>query len=303
MQLPDAVKRRIQERAEQTGFPALKRAAAQMSEAYRAGSVARLPAGERTAAYLVTRMPATYAAAYSVLEQTRAALSNIGSILDVGAGTGAASLAARQWFPEAAITMLEKDAAFAAAAREFLPDARLISADAATMAEFPPHDLVIAAYSLGELARPAAQRLWKAARVALIVIEPGTPSSFALVRSVRTELLASGARMLAPCPGEMECPMVEPNWCHFAARVERSSLHRRVKEAQLNYEDEKFSYLAVGREAAELAGSRIVRHPQHQPGLIVLETCTRSGLTTVRVGKRNKDEFRAARQARWGDRW
>ncbi|MDR3700333.1 MAG: small ribosomal subunit Rsm22 family protein [Candidatus Sulfopaludibacter sp.] len=306
--MPGPVSRVVDERAEEVGFGALKRAAAAMSEGYREGRVSalgRLTAAERTAAYLVTRMPATYTAAYSVLGEVRTRLGNapVATILDVGAGTGAASLAAHQWYPEAAFTMLERDSAFLEAARGFLPDAAVLSADATTLDPLPPHDLVMAAYSLGELAKPLAHRLWQAARVALVVIEPGTPAGFSLVRAVRDQLLAAGARMAAPCPAETACPVVHPDWCHFAARVERSSLHRRLKDAQLNYEDEKFSYIALTRNAVSLPEARIVRHPRYQPGLITLEVCTPTGLHTERITKRTKDKFRAARKSAWGDVW
>ena len=107
--------------------------------------------------------------------------------------------------------------------------------------------------------------------------------------------------MLAPCPRADACPVSGSDWCHFAARVERTSLHRRVKEAELNYEDEKFSYIAVAREPVALPAARIVRHPLHRPGLITLETCTPRGFETVRATKRDRETFRAARRADWGD--
>jgi ribosomal protein RSM22 (predicted rRNA methylase) len=107
--------------------------------------------------------------------------------------------------------------------------------------------------------------------------------------------------MAAPCPGGGACPVIEPDWCHFAARVERSSLHRQLKGGDLGYEDEKFSYVALGRHAVEPAASRIVRRPHHQPGLIVLQTCSPQGLQSVRVSKRDRSRFRAARHAAWGD--
>lgn len=301
MQLPVAVRQEIEEQADALGFAALKRAAAAMSDAYREGRAARLADAERTAAYLVTRMPATYAAAYAVLREVAARAGAIGSILDAGAGTGAASLAARAHFPEAAVTLVERDAAFAAAARQWLPGATLIAADIARLDVLPPHDLVIAAYALGEFGAPVATRLWQAARVALVLIEPGTPRGFSLIRKVRGDLLAAGAHMLAPCPAETACPLADPDWCHFAARVERSSLHRRVKGGELGYEDEKFSYVALAREPVELPAARIIRHPQHRPGLIEIETCTNTGLRTERVTKRDRDRFRAARKAAWGD--
>ncbi len=306
VQLPDPAKRMIEERAEEVGFSALKRAAATLSSSYREGrsaALTRLPASERTAAYLATRMPATYAACFVVLREVRQRLGDtaISSLLDIGAGTGAASLAARHWFPDAAVTMVERDSAFAEAARSLLPDARILSADAANLDPLPPHDLVIAAYSLGELSKPIVHRLWQAARVAAVVIEPGTPSGFSLIRTLRDGLLSAGAHMLAPCPAASTCPIVAPDWCHFAARVERSSLHRRLKEGQLSYEDEKFSYCAFSRVSLPLPDARVVRHPQHQPGLITLETCTPSGLETRRISKRDKDAFRLARKSSWGD--
>jgi ribosomal protein RSM22 (predicted rRNA methylase) len=167
----------------------------------------------------------------------------------------------------------------------------------------PPHDLVIAAYSLGEIAEPLAARLWLAARVALVVVEPGTPRGYALILKVRQELLQAGASMVAPCPAATPCPLAAPDWCHFAARVERSSLHRRIKDAELGYEDEKFSYIAVARQPVELPASRIIRHPRQRPGLIVLETCAPAGVQLVHVTRRDRETFRAARKAAWGAAW
>jgi ribosomal protein RSM22 (predicted rRNA methylase) len=295
------VRRAIEERAEAIGFAALKRAGAAMSDAYRDGRRVQLDDRERVAAYLVTRMPATYAATYSVLRELAAL--EIKTILDVGAGTGAASLAARVLWPAARITMVERDRAFAEAARAWLPEAEVRIEDIGRGAGLPRHDLVVAAYSTGEFGAAAARRMWEAAGVALAIVEPGTPKGFALVRGVREELIAAGAQMAAPCPTAGACPVVEPDWCHFGARVERSSLHRRVKDGGLGYEDEKFSYVALTRETAEMARARVVRRPVVQPGLIVLETCTGDGLRTERVGKRDREEFRRARRVGWGERW
>lgn len=304
VQLPKEVRAAVEQRAEAVGFATLKRASQAMSCGYREGcstALAGLSSEERVAAYLATRMPATYAAAVMVLGELQQL--PITSVLDVGAGTGAAALAALRWFPALdQITLLERDSALSDTAREFLPQARILNENFLRTPAFPSHDLVIAAYSLGEAPQSnLLLRLWQAARVVLVVIEPGTTQGFSFVRAARTELLASGAHMLAPCPGAGSCPMTDPDWCHFAARVERSSLHRRLKEADLNYEDEKFSYIAVAREPASPAASRIIRRPRHQPGLIVLETCTAEGLQTRRVSKRDRERFRAARHAAWGD--
>ncbi len=302
MQLPVEVAREIEERAEEIGFAVLRDAAAAMSEAYRQGRTVRLPDKARAAAYLVTRMPATYAAVRSVLDEiSHVIAASVTSVLDIGAGTGAASVAARQYFPKAEITMVERDAALVEPARRFVPGAAVQVREVPT--PLLPHDLVIAAYSVGEMREPMTRRLWEAARVALVIIEPGTTAGFSRIRSIRTELLQAGAHMIAPCPTEESCPMTDPNWCHFAARVERSSLHRRVKGGELGYEDEKFSYVAVAREPVQMAQSRVVRHPQHKPGLITIELCSQKGLCSERITKRDAGRFRAARKLRWGEPW
>jgi ribosomal protein RSM22 (predicted rRNA methylase) len=306
MQLPRHVREAIEENAKRAGdvsFASLKRAAAEMSDAYRAGKTpSRIAAAERTVAYLVTRMPATYAAARAVLRETHRLLGSreISSVLDIGAGSGAASLAALEEYPAAAITLIDRDRALLDAAREWLPQARARAEAVTRTASLEPHDLVILAYSAGEMASPPLAKLWQAARVALVLIEPGTPRGFAVIRAARSELLADGAHMIAPCPGEGACPVLDPDWCHFAARVERSSLHRRIKNADLGYEDEKYSYVALAREPVAPAIARIVGRPRHHPGLIEIDTCTLAGLTTVRVSKRDRDRFRAARHAEWG---
>jgi len=296
----------IEERAEAVGFRALKNAASALSEAYRESRAVHLPDPARTAAYLVTRMPATFAAAHAVLHELLARLGprSISSVLDIGAGAGAASLAARECFPEAGtVTLVERDSALAAAAHQWLPQAATLLEDVTRIRTLPPHDLVIAAYSLGEIAEPLAARLWQAARVALVAIEPGTPRGYALILKVREELLEAGASMAAPCPATTPCPLAAPDWCHFAARVERSSIHRRIKDAELGYEDEKFSYIAVARQPVDLPASRIIRRPRQCPGLIELETCAPAGVQSVRVPHRDREAFRAARKAAWGSAW
>ena len=43
------------------------------------------------------------------------------------------------------------------------------------------------------------------------------------------------------------------NWCHFAVRLARTSLHRDVKGARLGYEDEKYSFLVVSPDPSATA--------------------------------------------------
>ncbi len=65
--MPVTVRRIIEARAAGAGFPALKRAAGALSDTYREGRPARMMSDDHVTAYLVTRMPATYAAALGAL--------------------------------------------------------------------------------------------------------------------------------------------------------------------------------------------------------------------------------------------
>ena len=38
-----------------------------------------------------------------------------------------------------------------------------------------------------------------------------------------------------------------PDWCHFTQRLPRSRAHKQIKGAELPFEDEKFSYVALTR--------------------------------------------------------
>jgi ribosomal protein RSM22 (predicted rRNA methylase) len=171
-------------------------------------------------------------------------------------------------------------------------------------------DLVVAAYVLAELA-PAAQNLLvdaaAAAGRAVLLVEPGTPAGHARVLVARDRLMAAGFHVAAPCPHECECPLLrrDGDWCHFAVRITRSDRHRRLKDAYLNYEDEKFSFvMATRNDDPTRPASRIIRRPAKRKGLVSLELCAADGeARNDTVTKRNADLYRAARKAEWGDRW
>ena len=93
------------------------------------------------------------------------------------------------------------------------------------------------------------------------------------------------------------------DWCHFSARLERTSVHRRLKDASLGYEDEKFSYLIFSKSPVVAAEDRIIRHPRIHGGHVQLELCSPNGLQRITVGKSKKEAYRRARKVGWGDAW
>ena len=123
--------------------------------------------------------------------------------------------------------------------------------------------------------------------------------------AARDGLLAAGLTVVAPCPHDAACPVAGTDWCHFAARVNRTSRHRRLKSAELGHEDEKFSYVVAVRSTTPAhAANRVIRHPLQRKGLVTLRLCTAEGGTAERpVPRSRREDYRAARDTAWGDAW
>jgi ribosomal protein RSM22 (predicted rRNA methylase) len=188
----------------------------------------------------------------------------------------------------------------AAAGRELLPEASWIEADVA--AARGPAELVLCSYVLGELSRPPVEHLWAQSSDALAVVEPGTPAGYRRVLDARAAVLAAGGHTVAPCPHDLPCPLPADDWCHFAARLPRSRLHRRAKGAELGWEDEKLSYAVLSREPVRPVAARVIRPPQVRSGHVRLVTSDGDGVVRERtVSRKQGDAYRAARKAGWGD--
>lgn len=275
-----------------------------LSAAYRGDErarAARTPAA--VAAYLAYRAPATYAAAAAVFEQVRERRPEWQPrrLLDVGAGPGVASWAALEAWPSLErVSCVEAEQAMAAAGRELLPEAEWLEGDVA--AARGPADLVLCSYVLGELARQPVEHLWAQAADTLVLVEPGTPDGYRRVLAARATVLAAGGHTVAPCPHDLACPLPPDDWCHFAARLPRSRLHRQAKGAELGWEDEKFSYAALSREPVRPAAARIIRRPVPRSGYVELVTSEADGAVRERrVARSAGAAYRAARKAAWGD--
>ncbi|MEU9475226.1 small ribosomal subunit Rsm22 family protein [Streptomyces sp. NPDC048191] len=269
------------------------------------------------AAYAAYRMPATFEAVHSALEAFADTAPDWtpGSHVDVGGGTGAATWAVTATWPgERSVTVLDwAEPALAlgreiAAANPALRGARWQRARIGADLTLDATDLVTVSYVLNELSGPDRAALVDAAAAAaqvVVIVEAGTPAGYERVIEARDRLIRAGLHVVAPCPHSAACP-IEPgrDWCHFSARVSRSSLHRQVKGGTLPYEDEKFSYVAATRLPATPAPARVVRRPQIRKGQVLLDLCEADErLARTTVTKRHGGLYKAARDADWGDPW
>jgi ribosomal protein RSM22 (predicted rRNA methylase) len=350
--LPDDLRRALEDRLAAESTDALRAAVGRLMDAYRspsgvAAGPASRPAGPilsrpaDIAAYAAYRMPATYAAMRAVF----AALPGLSptSMVDIGGGTGAAAWAATTAYESLAdVTVLDRvDGALrlgAELARSAMSEALRDATwqRALLPAEIAAADLVTVSYVLGELdvadRNDVVERAAAAGGV-VVVVEPGTPAGYARIIAARGRLLALGHTVLAPCPHDDACPLAAGDWCHFGARVNRTALHRRIKGADLPYEDEKYAYVATAPRAlaatdgdlgadrdfgavgdlgadgdvgadgdGQSRHARVIRRPSTRKGLVTLRLCRPDGTASDRnVTKRDPALYRRARDTSWGD--
>jgi len=294
--------------------------ASAISTRYRAGGTSAGVVGSEAdaTAYVLTRLPATYAACARVFEEAaeRAPGFEPASLLDAGAGPGGAGWAALEAWPglrqatllDSNRAFLDMAAALAADGPAPLREAEHRKGDLTAPADWPKADLVVASYALAEIA-PAKQAatvsaLWASTAGMLVLVEPGTPAGYARILAARDTLIAAGGAILAPCPHNQACPLVAPDWCHFSQRLARSRDHRLAKGAEAPFEDEKFSYLVVARPGIQvLAPTARVLAPPHmaKPG-IDLKLCSLDGRAEAAfVPRRDKPAYAIARRLGWGD--
>ncbi|WP_244834055.1 small ribosomal subunit Rsm22 family protein [Clostridium sp. BJN0001] len=265
--------------------------------------------------YSIVRMPATFGSVYSALKYTLENIdSTFSSLIDVGAGTGAASWAAYSLINLEKITCLEREdkmrnlgSKIMKTGPNILNNANWIKYDITKDSLKEKGDIVITSYMLNELSEDfrikAIDKLYDMTNNLLLIVEPGTPQGFKNIKMAREYLLKEGAHIIAPCPSNNTCQIEDSDWCHFSCRIQRSKLHRILKKGDAPYEDEKFSYIAVSKNDFKLKPySRILRHPIIKKGHISLQICTDNNkVENLSLTKKDGSLYKSSKKLKWGD--
>lgn len=284
---------------------------AALTATYRAGGSS---AAVDPAAYLVARLPATYAAVARVLAETRARRPDLTpeSLLDAGSGPGTAAWAAVEAWPglsrvtflDTAPALLKLAAILATAGPRPLACADAVEGSIEALPHGLDADLVVAAYALAELPLPrvaaAAGRLWAASRSLLVIVEPGTPQGYARIRAAREALLGQGAVPVAPCTHALACPIDGDDWCHFSVRLARSRAHMHAKGARVPFEDERFAYLVLAKQGTPSGFARVIAPPLHTKPGSSFRLCGGGRIETRHVARRDGAAYKLARKMDWG---
>lgn len=322
MELPIELKLEIEKQLETQKINVIQEKAEDISIKYRtqSGTGKRLVTEKEEAlSYAAVRMPATYGAVYTVMQNLIQILPSkkFNTLLDVGAGTGAGTWATSQFFNLEKIICLEREDVMRSLGKSLMNISNQNCIKNAQWQKFDlqkeeittKSDIILASYVLNEMNKNdyllAVEKLWNATNDILIIIEPGTPVGFCEIKNIREELIKKGANILAPCPHMLECKIANDDWCHTTCRIARSKMHKNLKGGVVPYEDEKFSYIIASKNEKTLLSvklGRVLRHPKIEPGKITLDICKTDGtIQNIVVTKKEKDLFKIARKAKCGD--
>ena len=314
--LPDELKAALEAKLQGLSRNDAAERAALISQTYRdGGGSSPIRSDADALAYALARMPATYAAVTASLNALREIRPDLApaSLLDVGAGPGTATWAAAEAFPSlTSLALLDANSALRALALDLGSDSTRLrkmtyqhGEAGAALAGSEAADLVIASYMIGEI--DDAQRtalgdvMWEKTRDTLLIVEPGTPAGYNRIIALRRQLIAAGAHVAAPCPHDGGCPLAAPDWCHFTQRLPRSRAHKQLKSAELPYEDEKFSYVALTRAPAARHPARVLARPVVTKVAVSARLCTDRGILNAVAARRQKAAYQRFKKIAWGD--
>jgi ribosomal protein RSM22 (predicted rRNA methylase) len=318
MQLPDHLQQSIERKIENISIKSLSEASSKLTERYRTASKkdSYIEQENDRLAYILSRMPATFAVICRVFKELKQRLPeiSISHFLDLGCGPGTGLFAARESFDcISEYSAWEYDKGFIELAQDLidkdpsLSSTKWLRKNLESDRDFPLSDLVLISYAIGEIEKKywedLFRSLWNSVQKCLVIIEPGTPAGYRRMMEIRNILLSLGAHLVAPCPHEGVCPLTGQDWCHFFARVERSALHRKIKNASMNFEDEKYSYLIFSKvKNFDPFSSRIIRHPKINKGFVELTLCADSkNIINEKITKKDKEKFKLIKKLDWGD--
>ena len=268
--------------------------------------------------YLALIFPATYAQSRGAMAMAAARIPDWkpATLLDLGSGPGTALWAAHaQWPSLRGYTACEREPALIAIGRGLVqqsavPALRAARWERVDLRELPRsprerYDLVVIGHVLNELDPQQQTQIvawaWEATAGMLLIVEPGTPAAFAVVRAARDQLLVAGAATIAPCTHDRPCPL-QNDWCHFPQRLNRPEFQRRARGSSSQWEDSKFSFAAMARFAPpEPIWGRVIAEPETSKAYAETLISTQAGVARYRAFKRYREAFRRMRELVWGE--
>ena len=161
-------------------------------------------------------------------------------------------------------------------------------------------DLVMSNYVFSELTEEgrklALEKMLNCSNNYVLIVDTGTPRTYENFMIIKKIVFDMGCKVIAPCQSE-KCGL-KNDYCQFFARVERSSLLKLSKSAELSFEDEKYFYLLISKNDAINTEfeKRVIRRPQIKTNFIELRLCSNDGISDEKFTKKDKESYKQAKK-------
>lgn len=299
--------------------------------------------------YAIYRLPATACVideVFSRVSSIEKESFNCKSVIDIGAGPAASLIPLINNFDEIKnVTLIEEQQSMINVGKKLISKLNLdfevnyLRKSIFNVNEKLKADILLSSYMVNELNEDEIKVFFNKVKTInfkyAIFIVPGTPHHFKKLQTLRKEFLnviekyqeinseCSGVnkyKIIAPCTFSGICHLEGiHDWCHFKRRIQRSKILKDIKNGELSYEDEKFSYLVIKNcllednedkyvdesiesNAEYKKKNRIIRHPIIKKSLIEFKVCNSNSIDSIILTKgKNKDIYKEAKDLKWGD--
>lgn len=338
IQLPTKIETSITETMESTDIGTWTKNATNLSNKYRLNRPEQnilshefVRNEEDALAYLSLRTTSTYAQLYGAMQHILELLPSFKpvSILDIGSGPGTAVWAASEIWPTIRnVVCLEKNKYFCSIGKQILrkcyPQIASVQWQNIDLLVSKPEldrqfDFVTIGSVLNEMPSHEQKNILEFAHsrsaVVLLVVEPGTPYGFEVIKQASHTLQKSGSKVLAPFI-ENSIVVSDDEPVAFAQKVVRPEYLKRIRQEQRkinnaegkrilpasDWEEAKYTYVATSTISPELSPwARVIAKPEIGKAHIFLKLLTKDKIKNIKIYKRDKLGYRMAKKLRWGD--
>ncbi|MEK7577671.1 MAG: small ribosomal subunit Rsm22 family protein [Patescibacteria group bacterium] len=274
-------------------------------------------------AYLSLRFPATYAQLMGALFQIKERIPNWEpkTMLDLGCGPATGMFAAKEVFPSITTAMgIDRERYFLSIGEELLYESKLdmkATWEQKTIPSFldasqeAKYDLIIISNVLNELTvelrEQLVEKLIECSSGVVLLLEAGNNRGSQIIQKTAQDL-SEKQTLIAPYLNNTFVKK-EDFWVHFPQRFIRPEFQRRIRQSMResdlmasDWEEAKYSFVAFGNVPI---GNNMygvcVGAVQKYHGYITLPVLTADGIQEIKVMKRHKEQYRLAKEIKWGE--
>lgn len=204
----------------------------------------------------------------------------VNQVVDIGCGPGTFTLGLLEIFPDASFELVDKSTLMLKQAQKIISHYPLKNEFifSESVNRHSEQSLFFFGHSVNEIGLNGFKKMIDDhGPNELMILEPGTKSSFEAIIKLREFLIESGYNLIFPCPDHSLCPMSETeNWCHFNYYTTYDSDMERICQlAKIDRHTSPVIFFYFSKTIKPLSDRRpLIRLKQETKFSLVYEACS-----------------------------